>query len=456
MSAPTPKPTPIPKPGPPAKAPSPAVIAAHATHPVKVPVAADVTEEQLAEAAAFGVVEADAVHVTDGDTRHEVGPATGDEPIAPYVKAYFELKASVERIHARLESAELSPKDIDDALESVTASLAEPKVVGDLPALRARFEAVSAEARDVRERIQEQRRVAREEALASREAIVARAEEIAGRDEASVHWKNDTATLRALLDEWKESQRSLARIPKDVEKALWKRFTTARSQFEKARKHHFSELDKSNSNVAGRKEDLVAQAERLAETTDWDRGARGFRDLMGEWKQAGRGRRSVDDALWKRFQAAQDAFFEARRSASEAEDEALAENVAPKEAAVVDAEALLPISDLNAAKQSLRAIQDRYEAAGRVPRADMARLNKRMSAVEQAVRDAEDAVWNSRNPELEARASGAAAQLLSAIADLEADLEAATASGDARKVKKAQEALDARRAWLKQIQGVVK
>ena len=42
-----------------------------------------------------------------------------------------------------------------------------------------------------------------------------------------------------------------------------------------------------------------------------------FRDLMTEWRTAGRGRRSVDDALWKRFQAAQDAFFEARRSASE-------------------------------------------------------------------------------------------------------------------------------------------
>ncbi|WP_084103627.1 DUF349 domain-containing protein [Demequina sp. NBRC 110056] len=450
----TPKPKPIPKPAPP-KGASPAVIAAHATHPVKVPVAADVPEADLKAAEAFGSVADDVVTVADGDTTHEVGPATGDEPLAPYVKAYFELQASVDRFHARLESAELSPKDIDESLATLTAALNEPKVVGDLPALRERFAKVESEATEARERLQEERRVARAEAVEKRESIVARAEEIAARDESSVHWKNDTATLRALLDEWKEAQRGLARIPKDAEKAMWKRFTTARSSFEKARKHHFSELDKSNADVAGRKEDLVAQAERLAESTDWDRTARAFRDLMGEWKQAGRGRRSVDDALWKRFQTAQDAFFDARRSASDAEDEALAENVAPKEAAIAEAESVLPITDLNAAKQALRAAQDKFEAAGRVPRGDVARLNKRMSAVEQAVRDAEDKAWNSRNPEIEARATGAAAQLLSAIADLEADLEAAKDKGDKRKIKEAEEALKARRAWLEQIQGVV-
>ncbi|GMA33848.1 hypothetical protein GCM10025876_00520 [Demequina litorisediminis] len=124
---------------------------------------------------------------------------------------------------------------------------------------------------------------------------------------------------------------------------------------------------------------------------------------MGEWKTAGRGRRSVDDALWKRFQTAQDAFFDARRSASDAEDEALAGNVEAKEAAVVEAEALLPLTDLDNAKRQLRAIQDRFEDAGRVPRADVARLNKRMGVVEKAVRDAEDAQWNSRNPERASR-----------------------------------------------------
>lgn len=449
------KPT-APKPRPPSgTVPSPAAIAAHIHHPVRVPVVADVSEAEFAQAATFGTVVDDTVHVTDGDTTREVGPASGDDPFKAYVRGYFEIRTAVERFHARLSTAELAPKDIDDALASLSAQLETPAVVGDLAALRERYAKVAAEAQQVRARITEERRAARAEAMAARTAIVERAEAIAATPVESIHWKNDTAMMRALLDEWKEAQRSHARVAKDAEKSLWKRFTTARSAFEKARKHHFAELDRVNADVATRKEQLAVQAERLAESTDWDRTARAFRDLMGEWKRAGRGRRSVDDALWRRFQAAQDSFFETRRAAADAEDDALSGNVAAKEAAVADAESLLPITDLNAAKQALRAAQDRFEAAGRVPRGDVARLNARMGAVEKAVRDADDSAWNSRNPELEARASGAAAQLTAAIDSLRAEIAQARAAKDSRRAKDLEEALAAREAWLAQIQGVV-
>ncbi|WP_062386943.1 DUF349 domain-containing protein [Demequina iriomotensis] len=435
------------------KAPSPAAVAKQATHTVvTVPVASEVPQERFEEALAHGLVEDGKAYVIVAEERVEVGEAADDDALHAYAHAYFELEASVERFHARLASAELAPKDIDESIAAIEAVLTPPSVVGDLDTLGERYAAVKAEAEEVRARIQEERRVAREAAVAAREEIVVTAEALAAKPEDQVHWKNDTSTLRGLLDQWKEAQRSGARIPKDVERALWSRFTHARSAFEKARKHHFAELDRSNADVAGRKETLVAQAEELSRTTDWDRGARGFRDLMNEWRTAGRGRRSVDDALWKRFQAAQDAFFESRRGAADAEDEALAGNVEAKEAAVVEAEALLPIKDLAATKAALRPIQDRFEAAGRVPRGDVARLTKRMGAVEKAVRDAEDAEWNSRNPELEARATGAAAQLLSAIDALEAEIAEAKAAG--RSTKKLEESLAARKAWLQQIQAL--
>ncbi|SEI87033.1 DUF349 domain-containing protein [Demequina mangrovi] len=456
-AAPAPKPAKAPRPRAPKpgsfKAPSPAAVAKQATHPVvAVPVAAEVPTERFEEALAHGLVEDGKAYVIVAEERVEVGEAADDDALHAYAHAFFELEASVERFHARLSSAELSPKDIDESVAAIEAILTPPSVVGDLDTLGERFAAVKAEADEVRTRIQEERRVAREAAVAAREEIVVTAEALAAKPEDQVHWKNDTATLRGLLDQWKEAQRSGARIPKDVERAMWARFTHARSAFEKARKHHFAELDRSNADVASRKEALVAQAEELSRTTDWDRGARGFRDLMNDWRTAGRGRRTVDDALWKRFQAAQDAFFEARRGAADAEDEALSGNVEAKEAAVVEAEALLPIKDLAAVKQALHPIQDRFEAAGRVPRADIARLSKRMAVVEKAVRDAEDAEWNSRNPELEARATGAAAQLLSAITALEEEIAEAKAKG--RSTAKLEESLDARKAWLKQIQAL--
>ena len=453
-TTPAPTPKPVPKPGS-FRAPSPAIVAAHATHPVKVPVAADVSDADLAAASAFGSVTNGVVTVADGDAAIEVGPAEGDEPLAPYVRAYFEVKASIERLSARLQGAELGIKDIDDALGAVRASLAEPKVVGDLAALRAEFAPVEAAAVAARDAIQESRRKAREEALARREEIVARAEAIAGAPEGTVHWKNDTEELRSLLDSWKEAQRSGARISKDVERELWKRFTHARTTFERARKHHFAQLDDTNTAVASRKEALVARAEALsagaeAGSVDWDKGAREFRDLMNDWRAAGRGRRSVDDALWKRFQGAQDAFFESRRSHADAQEAALAPHVEAAEAAVTSAESAVPVKDLAAAKATLRTAQDAFEAAGALPKGPSQALSRRMSAVERAVREAENAAWHASNPELEARVSGATAQLHAAIADLESKLAAASSPAEKKSLT---EALDARKAWLKQIEG---
>lgn len=446
------KPRPIPRP----QAPSPASLAAHSTHPVKVPVVEQITPAQIAAASAFGEVEADQVILIDGDNRIPVGPAAGDEPVAPYAKAFIELAASVERFHARLVGAELGPKDIDESLATLRASLDKPEVVGNLAALRARFGIVEAEANEVAEKVRAERAAAREEAAKAREVIVVQAEELAAKPVAQVHWKNDTARMRELLDEWKEAQRSGARLAKDAERALWKRFTHSRSAFEKARKSHFAQLDKENASVASTKEELVARAEALATSTDWDATARQFKQLMDQWRSAGRGRRSVDDALWARFQAAQEGFFTARRAVAEEEEQALAANVPAKESAVKDAEALLPIKDLRAAKRELRVIQDRFDGAGEVPRADAQKLVRRMSAVEKAIREADQSAWTSRNPEIEARATGAAAQLHDAIAQLEQELADAKAAKDTRKVKELTESLAARKAWLKQIEAVAK
>ena len=116
------------------------------------------------------------------------------------------------------------------------------------------------------------------------------------------------------------------------------------------------------------------------------------------------------------------------------------------------AERLVPVKDIAAAKAALRGIQERWEKAGKVPRADIQRVEGRLRAVEQAVRDAEQAKWQRTNPETRARAEGAAAQLVAAIAALEADLAKAEAAGHARKVTELREALQARRAWLEQVE----
>ena len=133
-----------------------------------------------------------------------------------------------------------------------------------------------------------------------------------------------------------------------------------------------------------------------------------------------------------------------------AENEEFQGNIVVKEELLTQAQALLPVRDLEATKAQLRALQEKWDAAGKVPRADMDRVEKGMRRVEQAVRDAEDKRWKSTNPEVAARAASLASQAEAALEKYRRDLEKAQASGDQRRITKAREALEARESWLKQ------
>ena len=76
-----------------------------------------------------------------------------------------------------------------------------------------------------------------------------------------------------------------------------------------------------------------------------------------------------------------------------------AANAEKKEALLVEAEALVPVTDLRAAKEAFRDIAERWDAAGKVPRDRMKELEGRMRKVEQAIRGVEDDQWRRSNPE---------------------------------------------------------
>jgi hypothetical protein len=82
----------------------------------------------------------------------------------------------------------------------------------------------------------------------------------------------------------------------------------------------------------------------------------------------------------------------------------------------------------------------------------MGRVEAGLRKVEDAVRHAEEEQWQRSNPERKARTNSALSQLESAIAGLQEDLAKAEKTGDQRRIKAAQEALEARQAWLDQIQ----
>lgn len=434
--------------------PEPAPTPAPASHP-PVPSPAILAQRHGSPSArAFGRVDEEGiVYVRHGDGERAVGSYPGARPqdaIGYFVRKYDELVASADLLLQRLNHTTVPAKEAAEAHAKLTEQVSGANVVGDLAALDEKVAAIGAlvEARRADEAAE--RAAAKEAAKTRRTGIVEAAEEIAAQDPERVQWKASGARMRELLDEWKSEQRGGVRIDKDSEASLWHRFSAARNSFDKARRTYFAQLDSAQSEARLTKQKLVAEAESLAKSTDWAATAGAFKSLMSRWRDAGRASRSDDDALWTRFKTAQDSFFAAKDAVAAAEDAEYRANLATKERLVAEAEAILPVTDLEKAKAALRGIQDRWESAGRVPRADMDRIERALKRVEQTVREAEDKRWAASNPEAAARARSLVEQLESSVATLRKQLAAAEAKGDAGAVGKARDALAAREQWLDQ------
>jgi len=364
-----------------------------------------------------------------------------DEALAFFTRRYDSLATEVSLLERRISTTDLAPSQAKATISRLHAAIDEAKAVGDLAGLKRRLDALSERA-DVRQQEHKAARDrARVEAIATKERIVAEAEKLAAE---ATHWKSSGERLKELLEEWKAAPHG----DRQAEAALWKRMSAARSAFGKRRKSYFAALEEEREGVRDRKQQLVARAEELCTSTDWAPTAAAYRELMASWKEAGRADRAAEDELWKRFRAAQSAFFEARSAVMSAKDNQLRERATAKEELLAEAEKLLPITDPKAARSTLRSIHQRWDKIGSVARDSQERLESGLKRVDDAVRKAEDIQWRRTNPEALSRARDTVEQIRKTIRNLEGQLEQANQKGDTAAGEKAAAALETRRGWL--------
>jgi hypothetical protein len=389
------------------------------------------------------VAEDGTVYVRTPDGERPVGSyeaGTPAEALEFFTKRFEELEGKVHLLEQRVASGRLAPEEATSAVKALREQVVDAHAVGDLVGLAARLDALAPLIAVQRAARKEERAQKAAESKAEKEKLVAEAERLAeGTD-----WRNGANRLRELLAAWKE----LPRLDRATDDALWRRFSTARTTYTRHRKAHFAEEHERREAARVVKERLVKEAEALASSTEWGPTAGKYRDLMREWKAAGPAPREVDDQLWQRFRGAQDTFFGARDAANAAMDEEFAANAEVKEQILAEAEALVPVTDLEAAKKTFRELADRWDAAGKVPRDRMKELEGRMRKVEQAIRAVEDEQWSRSDPEKSARADDMIAKLEAGIAETQARLDKATAAGDARKAKDLEAELANKQAFL--------
>jgi hypothetical protein len=415
------------------------------------PANASAASALIGDPSKFGRVAEDGtvyVRTTEGEKAVGSYPGkTAEEALQYFVRKFEALASEVALTAARITSGAMVPDDAYEAVKKLRHQVRELNGVGDLAALALSVEQIEPlieghreayEAKKVAEAAAKAAR--RDQVLVEKEKIVAEAESLA----LSENWKVTGDRLKTLLEEWK----SAPRLDKKSDADLWKRFSASRNKFDKRRRTHFATLEESTAKVSAAKKALVEQAGKLATSTDWVATARAFKSLMDQWKAAGRGKPSEDAKLWSKFKASQDQFFTAKNADLEKREVSMVANLAKREELIVQIEAILPFTDVKAAKNAFRELSRSWEKIGITHRDKRAAFDARVAKVEEALKTAEAEIWRKTDPAAKARAADVVKQLSDSIANYEKVAAKSQAAGNA---KKAQEALDsaaARKVWL--------
>lgn len=386
------------------------------------------------------------VYVTDSEGERLIGQyadVSPEEALAFFVRKFNDTNASLVLIEQRAKNG-AAASEIAESAAKISEQIAARAGIGNYDALSARLDVLKASLEGLTEAEKARRAEATEKALADRTIIVEAIEKLAASDPTALRWKDVSAQIDALFAQWQEAQKSGPRLSKKDGDALWKRFRDARNKLDHERRAYFAELDQRTKSSKSVKEELISAAEKLS----GDNSLTQYRELLDKWKKAPRAGKKVDDALWARFKAAGDALYEAKKAADEEEDAAYSGNLEVKLAILTEAETLLTATDAESARATLKALNKRWDAAGKVPRAQLKSTEERMRKVEAAVRKLEDAKWSDSDPEKIARSSGLAGQIEHKIVELTRERELAQKAGNSAAVKKLDADIETQKSWL--------
>ncbi len=380
----------------------------------------------------FGRVENDGtvlVKMPDGSEKQVGQWAAGDpnDGLTFFIRKFHEIENEISLTLQRLKEGKGNAEAAFKLIERVKTNLENPTFVGDLSVLSTKVEELQVIAAVKKAEFSAAKAIAKEKAMEKRNQLVAEAENLIN----SKQWKVTTQRFKEIVEEWKK----LPHGTKSEEQILWKRFSSARSAFDKTRRQYFSTLEAGRKEANKVKAEIVSQAKAIADSKDWSDTANKFRNLMVKWKAAPILDRKEEQKLWKDFKVAQDVFFAARTAALSVLDEEHTKNLAAKKLLAEKAEKILPITDMKSARQALKPIQEEWSKIGHVPRKDKDQIESRLKAVEEAIKNTEKNEINRTDPAKSARAQSTMQLLEVKLVKTEKEREAALAKGDNKKAE---------------------
>jgi hypothetical protein len=395
------------------------------------------------------VDEKNAVYLKDQGTERLVGQypdVSADEAIAFFIRKFEDLEAQVRILEQRIANGINDAKSLRATHATLKKELTEPKGVGNYENLRQRIEKLVPAIEEAATKANEAREKAVAAALEEKERIAKRAEELIA-NLGSINWKKSGEEMAELFSKWQQLQKDSPKIAKSMTDPIWKRFSQARAQFESGKRKYFALQDAKFKEAKKIKSELTKKAEGLAEKGA--AAAAEYRKLQAEWKKAGKAGK-IEEALWEAFRGAGDKIFELKKDLDKKLATSHADNLAAKQALLIEAEAL-NLSDPKTARTKLAQIQAKWSKIGHVPKDQVKSVEGRLRQIESKIAEAEKIAWQRSDPAAKARSSAFVEQLEKVISSLEKEL----ANAPEPKKKEIQDQIESRRLLLVAAQNAV-
>ena len=176
-------------------------------------------------------------------------------------------------------------------------------------------------------------------------------------------WDEATKAIIDLQEEWKK----LGFASRKVNTELFARFRKSCDEFFAKKAEFFKRMkDELAANLA-KKIELCEKAEALKDSTEWKKTTDALIALQKEWKTVGPVVKKHSDAVWKRFIAACDAFFEEKKKQNVNVHSVEHENLKQKKDIIAQINSILENKETEDAPNKVRELMKKWQEVGHVP-----------------------------------------------------------------------------------------
>ncbi len=312
---------------------------------------------------------------------------------------YFELKEldrkkNLELKNELCEKAEalVQIKDLKDAIKALNELHDEFKHIGPVPrdsqeALWQRFKTASDRIYDRRKEYYDDQKEVFKKNQDEKEGLIETLKTFTDfKADRIKDWNSKTKEILEIQRNWEK----IGPVPREAGKEVNKTFWASFKQFFHNKNLFFKELDEIRASNQANAEELIAKAQELKDSTDWQNAANAFMKLQQDWKTLGPTPEKSRDSLYKKFKAACDTFFDNRRNSNKASNSEFESNLKKKQTICKQIQEAAGVE--SPSEEHLTQLIGEFNEIGFVPRKNMKDMQAQFKA-------AVDAYLEKLNPE---------------------------------------------------------